>query len=71
MWGSREVLDKMFVGTDLTYKMLENNLIVVLSNTLAFQDIKITGKITGARRGSPYRGIRQFKGHCYWYDHGQ
>jgi TonB-linked SusC/RagA family outer membrane protein len=46
--GIRELLDKMFTGTDLTYKMLENNLIVVLSNSLAFQDIKITGKITGA-----------------------
>src|SRR5450631_796002 len=46
--GIRELLDKMFVGTDLTYKMLDNNLIVVLSSTLAFQDIKITGKVTGA-----------------------
>jgi TonB-linked SusC/RagA family outer membrane protein len=45
--GIREVLDKLFVDTDLTYKMLENNLIVVLSKSLAFQDIKITGKITG------------------------
>jgi TonB-linked SusC/RagA family outer membrane protein len=46
--GIKEVLDKMFIGTDLTYKILENNLIVVLSSTLALQDIKITGKITGA-----------------------
>lgn len=43
----KEVLDKLFVGTDLTYKMLDNNLIVVLSSALAVQDIKITGKITG------------------------
>ncbi len=27
------VLNKIFAGTDLTYKMLENNLIVVLSAT--------------------------------------
>ena len=45
--GINDVLDKMFIGTELTYKVLENNLIVVLSNTLALQDIKITGKITG------------------------
>ncbi len=43
----REVLNKLFAGTDLTYKMLDNNLIVVLSGALAFQDIKVTGKITG------------------------
>ncbi len=54
--GIKEVLDKMFVGTDLTYKILENNLIVVLSNSLAFQDIKITGKITGAN-GEPLSGV--------------
>ena len=46
----------MFAGTDLAYKMLDNNLIVVLSNTLAFQDIKITGKITGAN-GEPLSGV--------------
>ena len=46
--GIMEVLDKMFVGTDLTYKILENNLIVVLSNALALQDIKVTGRITGS-----------------------
>jgi TonB-linked SusC/RagA family outer membrane protein len=54
--GIKEVLDRLFVGTDLTYKMLDNNLIVVLSNTLAFQDIKITGKITGAT-GEPLSGV--------------
>jgi TonB-linked SusC/RagA family outer membrane protein len=54
--GIQEVLDKMFTGTDLTYKMLENNLIVVLSNTLALQDIKVTGKITGAN-GEALSGV--------------
>ena len=44
----REVLNKMFTGTDLAYKILDNNLIVVLSSVLAFQDIKITGHITTA-----------------------
>ena len=37
----------LFSGTDLTYKMMDNNLIVVTSKDLAVQDIKITGKVTG------------------------
>src|SRR5579871_1403452 len=45
--GIKDALDKMFNGTDLKYKVLENNLIVVLSNTMDVQDIKVTGKITG------------------------
>ncbi|TDW99942.1 TonB-linked SusC/RagA family outer membrane protein [Dinghuibacter silviterrae] len=44
----RDVLTQMFTGTDLTYKMLENNLIVVLSAKPAPQDIKVTGRVTGA-----------------------
>ena len=54
--GITDVLDKMFIGTELTYKLLENNLIVVLSNTLALQDIKITGKITD-NNGEPLSGV--------------
>jgi TonB-linked SusC/RagA family outer membrane protein len=42
----KDLLKNMFQGTDLAFKMLDNNLIVVISNALAFQDIKITGKIT-------------------------
>ena len=52
----KDVLDRMFTGTDLGYKILDNNLIVVLSNTLAVQDIKITGKITG-ENGEPLSGV--------------
>ena len=44
----RDVLAKMFTGTDLTYKILANNLIVVLSGAPGIQDIKVTGKVTGA-----------------------
>jgi len=44
----KEVLNQLFAGTDLAYKLLENNLIVVLSSTLARQDIKITGKVTSS-----------------------
>ncbi len=52
----RDVLNRMFTGTDLAYKILENNLIVVLSSALSFQDIKITGKITGAN-GEALSGV--------------
>ena len=52
----KDVLNKMFTGTDLAYKILENNLIVVLSNTIALQDIKVTGKITGDN-GEPLSGV--------------
>ncbi len=52
----RDVLNQMFKGTDLAYKMLDNNLIVVVSNRLAVQDIKITGKITGDN-GEPLSGV--------------
>src|ERR1700683_4237537 len=43
----KDLLNKVFTGTNLIYKMLENNLIVVLSNTASLQDIRITGKVTG------------------------
>ncbi|HVU83614.1 MAG TPA: SusC/RagA family TonB-linked outer membrane protein, partial [Puia sp.] len=42
-----ETLKKAFTGTNLTFKILDNNLVVVLSSTLALQDITITGKVTG------------------------
>ena len=51
-----DVLNKLFAGTDLTYKMLENNLIVVVSSTLAVQDIKITGKVTSSA-GDAIQGV--------------
>lgn len=43
----KDVLNRLFIGTELTYKILENNLIVVLANNLVKQDIKVTGKVTG------------------------
>lgn len=41
-----ELLEKIFKGTDLTYKVLDDNLIVVLSGSLSLQDIKVTGRVT-------------------------
>jgi len=52
----KEVLDKLFAGNDLKYKMLENNLIVVLSSTLAAQDIRISGKVISST-GAPVPGV--------------
>lgn len=43
----RDVLNRLFIGTELTYKILDNNLIVVLAANLVKQDIKVTGKVTG------------------------
>jgi TonB-linked SusC/RagA family outer membrane protein len=43
----KEVLNRIFTGTDLMYKMLENNLIVILSTSQSVQDIQVTGKVTG------------------------
>ena len=51
-----ELLKNMFNGTDLTFKILENNLIVVVSNSPLPQDIKVTGKITGLG-GEPLSGV--------------
>jgi TonB-linked SusC/RagA family outer membrane protein len=54
--GIKDALDKLLVNTDLTYKILENNLVVVMSSTLEKQDIRITGKITGAN-GEALSGV--------------
>ena len=43
----REALSKLFAGTDLTFKFLDNNLIVVLSADRGRQAIRITGTVTG------------------------
>ncbi|MBS1917826.1 MAG: SusC/RagA family TonB-linked outer membrane protein [Bacteroidetes bacterium] len=51
-----EVLRKLFETTNLTFKVLDHNLIVVLSSALAVQDIRITGKITG-ENGEPLSGV--------------
>src|SRR6185437_13014538 len=51
-----DLLQHMFNGTDLTFKMLDNNLIVVVSNSPEAQDIKITGKVTG-ENGEPLSGV--------------
>ncbi|HMH32856.1 MAG TPA: TonB-dependent receptor [Puia sp.] len=58
----KDALAKLFANTDLTYKILENNLVVVMSNSLEKQDIRITGKVTGISN-EPLAGVSvQVKG---------
>jgi len=58
----KDVLNTVFANTDLTYKLLENNLVVVISNTQENQDIRVTGKVTGANN-EPLSGVSvQVKG---------
>ena len=45
--GLNDALRDLFAGTDLTYKVLNNNLVVVLSNKPEKQNIRITGIVTG------------------------
>jgi hypothetical protein len=54
--GIDDVLKDILAGTDLSYKMLENNLIVILSNAATYQEIQVTGKITGAN-DEPLPGV--------------
>lgn len=50
-----EVLDKIFAGTSLKYKVLNDNLIVLSVGTKAIPDVRITGRVTGAS-GEPVPG---------------
>jgi TonB-dependent starch-binding outer membrane protein SusC len=50
------ILDELFQGTNLTYKVLENNLIVISSKAL-LQQQKVTGRITDATTGEALPGV--------------
>jgi TonB-linked SusC/RagA family outer membrane protein len=52
----KDALTKLFANTDLTFKILDNNLVVVISSTQEKQDIRITGKVTGAN-GEALSGV--------------
>lgn len=43
-----EVLDGMLNQTTLTYKVLENNLVVITQKDFVLQETRVTGKVTGA-----------------------
>ncbi|GGB12165.1 TonB-dependent receptor [Puia dinghuensis] len=51
-----EALSRLFKNTDLTFKVLTNNLIVVLSNKLQRLPIRITGTVTGDNN-EPLSGV--------------
>lgn len=56
-----EILDNLFASTDVSYQVLENNLIVITPKSLMQQ--KITGKVTDASTGEPMPGVNiQVKG---------
>jgi len=60
--GIRDALTKLFTHTDLTFKLLENNLVVIMSGSLAKQPLRITGIVTGANN-EPLPGVSvQVKG---------
>lgn len=51
-----ETLTRLFRNTDLTYKLLGSNLVVVMSNNPERQDIRITGKVTN-ENNEPIPGV--------------
>ena len=60
--GIKEGLSKLFANTDLTFRILSNNLIVVMSGKSERQPIRITGTVTG-ENNEPLSGVSvQVKG---------
>ncbi|MBS1512034.1 MAG: TonB-dependent receptor [Bacteroidetes bacterium] len=51
-----EVLDNMFSNTSLTYRILDNNLVVITQKNFETQDIKVTGRVTNSN-GEPIPGV--------------
>ncbi len=58
----RETLDKILSNTDLTYKLLDNNLVAIISQTQEKQEIRITGKVTGPNNDPLFGVSVQVKG---------
>ncbi|MES1250274.1 MAG: TonB-dependent receptor [Chitinophaga rupis] len=52
----KSALKDLFSGTDLTYKVLDNNLVVVIASGPEKQPIRITGIVTGTG-GEPLAGV--------------
>ena len=52
----QEALKQLFTGTDLTFRMLENNLIVIHSSQQVLQDIRITGQVKSVA-GEPLAAV--------------
>ena len=54
--GIDEVLTRLFTGSSLTYRKLENNLIAIRSGNADEIDIRVTGRVTGPN-GEPLQGV--------------
>ncbi len=52
-----ELMGSLFEGTNLRYRLMENNLVVIMANTNELQDIRITGKVTTGAGGQPLPGV--------------
>jgi TonB-dependent starch-binding outer membrane protein SusC len=52
-----QVLNDLLVGADLTYRELENELIVITPLISSFQQITVAGMITDASTGEPLPGV--------------
>ena len=51
-----QVLEQLFVGTNLSFKILENNLVIVSTKAL-LQQSKITGVVTSGKDKQPIPGV--------------
>ena len=56
--GSIEnILNRLFTDTDVSYTVLENNLVVVAPKRSIFQGVKISGAVNDASSGEPLPGV--------------
>jgi len=54
-----DALNQVFSGTNITYKVMNNNLIVLSTKDNSINDIKVTGKVTDAKgEAIPFATIR-------------
>lgn len=53
----QNVLNKTLMDTRLTYKLLENNLIVIARNDQLIQDVRVKGEVTDKTNGQPLIGV--------------
>jgi TonB-linked SusC/RagA family outer membrane protein len=51
-----DVLSIVFTGSEVTYKVLDNNLIVIMPESF-YQEIEIRGTVTDAQTGEPLPGV--------------
>ncbi len=52
-----EVLNMLFAQTEVTYKVMDNNMIVISPSGLVNQQVKVTGTVTDAETKEPLPGV--------------